>query len=319
VLKAGVEVRVELSLIRLVAPVEVRVGNETYSVRYIVLGRLPVPEAASTGKAELVVRVNGTAGDQSFYNETVFEITVLNHWTVESTRLKAHLILSRTEALLLAAQALGIDVSREVEEFSMIRSSIEEADDMLFIREEVEEAVSVYEDSIRELERLASTIVTKLSGVAVALDELATRVSALEASVQVIDESLREAASKLEELSRDVSTSLETVREGLTSYGETLAELSRSVSDAIATLASQVNTLSEAVSKLSSDTNSALETLANSINELNAKVDAVASNQQVIASIVSATQNALLAVAVILLITSVISVIALKRLLKPSS
>ncbi len=313
VLEAGVRVEVDLALVRLMAPVEVTVDNETYSVRYIVIGRLPVPVAASVGKARLVVTVNGTADGVSFYNETEFEITVLNHQPVEDARFRAYLALERARSILLSAQALGVDVTEEVEQLSRAEALLAEADDMLFVRGMVEEAVAAYREAGAQLDRVASSVLVKMAEVATRLSELGRRVGALEAELAALREAVQDAASKLEELSLEVRDSLETLREAVVRYGDTLERFSQAVNDAITTLAGQVSAVSESVSRLSDDASAAIDALARSVADLNSKVDRVAEAQRGLASLVDSLQTAVLVVAAVLVLVALINLVALRR------
>ncbi len=313
-LNAGVKVEVELPLVRLAAPVEVTVGNETYTTRYIALAKVPVPAAVSVGIAKLTVTVEGSVGNETFSKTETYDIRVLNQRPVEDARFTAYLALERAMSLLYTAQALGIDVSEEAQAVTEAENALRMADDNLFVREMVEDALKTYEDVSASLERTISSIVVKLSGFAAEMEELATRIRAIEKSVSALEESTKSLASELETLSRDIGESLNTLREGLANYGSTLSRLSKSVNDAITSLAVQVNTLSDTVSKLSSDTNKAFDNLAKSISEIDSKVNRIAESQQALVSTMGALQNSILAVAVILLIIAAIYMIVFKRM-----
>jgi methyl-accepting chemotaxis protein len=312
-LNAGITVKADLGVVRLSAPTEVQVGNKTYSVRYIAIGRLFVPESAAVGKAILEVKVNGTAGDQTIYNETTFEITILNHIPVEAARFSSYLALSRAQALLQAAQALGVDVGAEAEKVSEVAQQLATADDALFVRGEVEEALSTYEAASSELDALSSAIVAKLSTVAGQLSSLATDMASIDSRVASLEESVSTLASAFESFSAETRDALSSLTDALSGYAQALQQFSDATSSTLTTLSSQLSSLSNSVETLSSNTNKAISSLSEAVSSLSSKVDTLYESQKGFADAIGSLQTAMMVIAVVLIVMAIATIFSLRR------
>ena len=314
-LNAGVVVKAELDTVRLAAPTEVQVGNETYSIRYIAIGRIFVPESATVGRAVLEVVVNGTAGDYEIFNETTFEITILNHVPIELARFNSYLALTRVKALLQAAQALGIDVGAEAEKTSALEQELATADDALFVRGEVETALSTYESVASELDALASSIITKLSAIAGQLSSLATDVSALGGRISSLEDSVSSLATAFETFSAETRDALDSLTGALQSYAEAIQKFSEATSSTLVGLSNQVSSLSSSIDTLSKNTDKAINSLSGAVSSLNSKVDSLYETQKNIAGAIGSLQTAMIVVVVVLLVVAVVTTFTLKRAL----
>ncbi|MET1129178.1 MAG: hypothetical protein ABWW70_07670 [Thermoproteota archaeon] len=312
-LNAGITVKADLGVVRLSAPTEVQVGNKTYSVRYIAIGRLFVPESAAVGKAILEIKVNGTAGDQTIYNETTFEITILNHIPVEAARFSSYLALSRAQALLQAAQALGVNVGAEAERVSEVAQRLATADDALFVRGEVEEALSTYEAASSELDALSSAIVAKLSAVAGQLSSLAADTASIESRVASLEESISTLASAFESFSAETRDALSSLTDALSGYAQALQQFSDATSSTLTTLSSQLSSLSNSVETLSSNTNKAISSLSEAVSSLSSKVDTLYESQKGFADAIGSLQTAMMVIAVVLIVMALATIFSLRR------
>ncbi|MEM1526498.1 MAG: hypothetical protein QW775_06605 [Ignisphaera sp.] len=243
-LTAGLQITVDLSLVELQEATTVTVGNVTYSVKYIVLGRVMIPNAVYPGTATLAIEVSGRVGTTTFSNSTTYRITILGSRFVEEERMSAFRALERVSTIVSIATAIGVDTSNLIKALDEIESMIKEADDKLLTLGAVEEANEMYKKAKLKTEEVYSTVMIGLM-----------------------------------ETSSEYTNKLNGLLDYTNKLSLALVQYSNITNDAIESLVNNINKLAKQQEDSSKNINNALNSISNSLQSLNNKVDSVAKNQ----------------------------------------
>ena len=143
-LSAGIEITLPLTLVTLISPTTVVVGDKTYTVQYLVIGRVTVPESAYTGKGTLRVEVSGRAAGRDFSFTRTITLEIADHRPVLAAKTETYAAIERVRAVVSLASALGVDVTGFVKELRGLEEEYSLATERLELYGEVEEALRLY-------------------------------------------------------------------------------------------------------------------------------------------------------------------------------
>lgn len=279
-LMAGLQIIVNLSLVELQEATTITVGNVPYRIKYIILGRVMIPQAVYPGAATLRVEVSGRVGADTFSNSTTYRITILSSRFVEEERMSAYRALERINTIVSIATALGVDTSNVAKALSEIEAMIKEADEKLLTLGEVDEANQMYTNAKLKTEEVYSALMIGLTSVSSKLDGVISNVNALSEKVS------------------EHSNKLDGVLDYVNKLSFALAQYSSTTNDAIESLVDNVNKLAKQQEDSSKNINTALNSISNTLQSLNDKVDNMAKNQDNIVSAFNGLQMAVLVLGV---------------------
>jgi methyl-accepting chemotaxis protein len=254
-LSAGIEITLPLTLVTLMSPTTVVVGNKTYTVQYLVIGRVTVPESAYTGKGTLKVEVSGRAAGRDFSFTRTITLEIADHRPVLAAKTETYAAIERVRAVVSLASALGVDVTGFVKELRGLEEEYSLATERLEVYGEVEEALKLYKDIASRLSYIEAGVVASL----------ASRYSALVAKVDTIDASLKQTMKAVEDLSKSLASSVADLQKAI-------SDTSKASLNAVATLATQLADYSKKV-------DSSLAALATSVDQA---IKALAGRYQVL-------------------------------------
>jgi len=316
-LSAGIELTLPLALIELYTPTTVVVGGVEYTVGYLVIGRITVPEAAYTGKGTLKIEISGRAAGKDFSFTRTITLEIADHRPVLAAKTETYAAIERVKAIVSLASALGVDVSGLVKELKGIEEEYSLATERLEVYGEVEEALSLYKD-----------ITAKLGYVeASAIASLATRYGALVTKVDTIDASLKQTMKAVEDLSKSLATSVADLQKAISDTSKAsldavaalatqLADYTKKVDKSLETLATSVD---QAIKALAADTKSsterALGDLASRVRTLDENLVKLSRSQEELASRVSEVANTL-QISLVVTALLILAAIAAMRLMK---
>lgn len=293
-LTAGLQIIVNLSLVELTDPTTITIGNITYSIRYIVLGRVMIPQAVYPGVATLRVEISGRVGADTFSNTTTYRITILSSRFVEEERMSAYRSLERVNTIVSIASALGVDTANAIKTLSDIEAMIKEADDRLLTLGEVDEANEIYKNAKQKIDEVYSSVMLGLSLVS---RELSRKLDNVINNVDSLSTTVAEQTNKLDGAIDYVNK-----------LSLALAQYSSTTNDAIKSLADYVNKLAKQQDDSSKNINAVLNSISNNVQSLNNKVDNLAKNQDNIVNAFNSLQIAItimgIAVVIAIAITS---------------
>lgn len=233
---AGVVITINLSVVDLYSPATIRVGNVTYSVTRIAIGRIPIPESASAGKALLEVEIVG----ENFKNVTRETLTILDHRPVNNLRNNVYLRLERVRTLVLIASSLGVDVTELSKSLTELEAKVEDATNSLELLGEVDKAVEAYNYVLSELSKLESRA---LAEIAIANTKTQESILAVARGLQeyglVVNKSINLLATDFnnklktlsDKVSADTTASLQALAKSISELDTNLAKLSKSQTD----------------------------------------------------------------------------------------
>ncbi len=233
---AGVVITTNLSVVDLYSPTTIQVGNVTYSVTRIAIGRVPIPESASTGKALLEVEIVG----KDFRNATRVTLTILDHRPVNNLRNNVYLKLERVKTLVLIAGSLGVNVTELSKSLSELEAKVEDATNSLELLGEVDKAVETYNYVLTKLSEIESKTLAELAitnartqesiiAVAKGLQEYSLVVSK---SIDLLSTDFNNKLKALsDKISADTTTSLQTLAKSVSELDANLAKLSQNQAD----------------------------------------------------------------------------------------
>jgi len=327
-LMAGLTITLNLTFIALQDIESITVKGVTYNVKYIVLGRIMVPEAVYPGSAMLRVEVVGTAGTMQFSNSTTFRITVMSSKFVEEDRMNAYRAYERVSILTFIASAQGVDVSKAMDTLSQLESMLKDADSKLMVMGEVKEASDLYKSVVSKAEELSSALLLELVRVSretsSALNNLNTKLDNVETYVKNVESALTrysdETSKAISTLSdnlnalakqqEDTAKRLDGVIDYVNNLGSALSQYSSETNKVIESLSKDLNALAKQQEDTAKSLNAAVNTLSGSISTLNNKVGDLAQLQNKLVSMMNNLQISIVVLGVAILIA--IAIIALR-------
>ncbi|MEM1646659.1 MAG: hypothetical protein QXL96_12585 [Ignisphaera sp.] len=275
---AGLQIVVNLSLVELAEPTTITIGNITYNIRYIVLGRVMIPHAVYPGVATLRVEVSGRVGADAFSNTTTYRITILSSRFVEEERMDVYRLLERVNTVVSIASALGVDTTNAIKTLGDIEAMIKEADSRLLTLGEVDEANEIYKNAKHKIDEVYSLVMLGLSSVS---RELSRKLDSVINNVDSLSATVAEQINKLD---------------GVVDYTNklslALAQYSSTTNDAIKSLSDYVSKLAKQQEDSSKNINNVLNEISNSIQSLNNKVDSMAKNHNDVVNALNSLQLA---------------------------
>ena len=319
VLKSGLETSLDLALTRLRPPTEITVGNKTYKVGYLLLGRLIVPQGMLPGKASLKIEVKGTfkKGEGEPYKLSYTKevaVTIVDSRPVIDKRMEAYIKLERARTAVELAGAAGADVTGLSDRIAELEEALATADSNLYVKGLVEDALKTYDTVIEEAESVAVHAALALIAAAKErdsrLDAINASVSALEARIKALEDAVSKTAKAVEEVSGNVAElakSIEKTNKNVASVAKVLSEYSKTVNDYTAKINKAIEELDKKISKVADDTSKALESMGSQLEKV-AKEAASG-----VAGPLGAIQGALVALAVIMLLGFAVLGIGLRR------
>ncbi len=316
-LTAGITMTLSMPLVELYTPTTVRIGDVDYTVKYLAIARVLIPEAAYTGKGALIIEVVGRAAGVDFTFTRDITLEIADHRPIIATITEAQAALERVRAVVTLASALGVDTAGYIKELSSIENTMGSARERLEIYGEVDEALLMYRAVVASLSSLEARVVSSL----------AVRYGALESRVTSLEASLTQTIKSLEDLSKTLATSIAQLEKGV-------EEVSKKSMDAISALAKQLEDYSKKVDQsLSSfavsvddalksiaeatkkSTESSLNDLAGKIKTLDENVAKLADSQKELALRVSDISNSI-QIGLIVVALMLLASIAVIRFLK---
>lgn len=249
VLTAGISLTIPMSLVSLYTPTTVTIGGEEYTVGYLLMARVFVPESAYTGKGSLKVEIEGKAAGQSFTFTKTVDLEIADHRPVDAAKAEALVALGQVRAVVTLASALGVDVSGFTKELSTIESSVSEATTRLEVYGEVDEAMDMYRAATASLATLQAKVISAL----------AVRYGSLESKVSSMNASLTQTIKSVEDLSKNLATSVKQLEDAI-------EKSSKASMDAVAAIATQLQDytkkVDQSISALATSVDQAMKSLA---------------------------------------------------------
>ncbi|MEM4921686.1 MAG: hypothetical protein QXU65_01630 [Sulfolobales archaeon] len=316
-LTAGITMTLPMALVELYAPTTVTIDGVDYTVKYLTIVRITIPEAAYTGKGTLRIEIAGRAAGVDFTFTRDITLEIVDHRPILATITEAQAALERVRAVVILASALGVDTAGYVKELSSIEDAVRSARERLEIYGEVDEALLMYRDAIASLYSLEASVVSAL----------AMKYGALESRVTLLEASLTQTIKSLEDLSKDLASSIAQLEESIgevskwsadavSALAKQLEDYSRKVDLSLSSFAASVDdalrSMAEATKK---STESSLNDLAGKIRTLDENVAKLASSQRELALKVSDISNTV-QIGLIVVALMLLASIAVIRFLK---
>jgi len=250
VLTAGISLTIPMSLVSLYTPTTLTIEGKEYTVKYLLMARVFVPESAYTGKGTLKVEIEGKAAGQSFTFTKTVDLEIADHRPVDAAKAEALVALGQVRAVVTLASALGVDVSGFTKELSTIESSVSEATTRLEVYGEVDEAMDMYRAATASLATLQAKVISAL----------AVRYGSLESKVSSMNASLTQTIKSVEDLSKNLATSVKQLEDAI-------EKSSKASMDAVAAIATQLQDytkkVDQSISALATSVDQAMKSLAN--------------------------------------------------------
>jgi len=316
-LTAGLSMTIPMSLVALYTPTTVTIGGVDYTVAYLLIARVFIPESAYTGKGTLKIEIVGRAAGKDFTFTRTIDLSIADHRPVDATRAEALVALGQVRAIITLASALGVDVSGFTKELSAIETLIGDATERLEIYGEVDEALEMYKAATASLATLQAKVVSAL----------AVRYGSLESKVASLDTSLAQTIKSVEELSKSLATSVKDLEgaieksskasmDAIAAVATQLQDYTKKVDASISALATSVD---QAIKSLADATKSSTETalgdLASKVKTLDENVAKLSQAQEDLARRVSDIANTL-QISLIVVALMLLASVAVVRLLK---
>ncbi|MEM4866882.1 MAG: hypothetical protein QXZ60_04395, partial [Sulfolobales archaeon] len=316
-LTAGITMTLPMALVELYAPTTVTIDGVDYTVKYLTIVRITIPEAAYTGKGILRIEIAGRAAGVDFTFTRDITLEIVDHRPILATITEAQAALERVRAVVILASALGVDTAGYVKELSSIEDAVRSARERLEIYGEVDEALLMYRDAIASLYSLEASVVSAL----------AMKYGALESRVTLLEASLTQTIKSLEDLSKDLASSIAQLEKSIgevskwsadavSALAKQLEDYSRKVDLSLSSFAASVDdalrSMAEATKK---STESSLNDLAGKIRTLDENVAKLASSQRELALKVSDISNTV-QIGLIVVALMLLASIAVIRFLK---
>ena len=316
-LTAGITMTLPMSLLSLYTPTTIVVDGVEYTIGYLLVARVFVPESAYTGRGTLKIEIEGKAAGVSFTYTKDIALEIADHRPVVATKTEVQAALERVRAVITLASALGVDVTKFSEELSAVENSVATATERLELYGEVDEAISLYREALSSLASIEAR----------AVSALATRYGGLESKVSALDASLAQTVKAVEDLSKSVAASVSQLEKSIgdvakasmdavAALAKQLEDYSKKVDQSLATLATSVDQAIKSVAEdAKKSTERALGDLAGRIKTLDENVVKLSEAQETLAGRVSDIANTL-QISLIVVALMLLASIAVVRLLR---
>ncbi|MEM4490909.1 MAG: hypothetical protein QXR49_00290 [Sulfolobales archaeon] len=306
-LTAGITMTLSMPLVELYTPTTVTIDGVDYTVKYLAIARVFIPEAVYTGKGTLRIEITGRAAGVDFTFTRDITLEIADHRPILATVTEAQAALERVRAVVTLASALGVDTAGYVKELSSIEDTLRSAKDRLEVYGEVDEALLMYRDAIASLYSLEASVVSAL---AVKYGALESRVASLEASLTQTIEGLEDLskalASSIAQLEKSIEEVSKSSMNAVSALAKQLEDYSKKVDQSLASFAVSVDSALKSIADATiKSTESSLNDLAGKIKTLDENVAKLADSQRELAlkvfDISNTVQIGLIVVALMLL------------------
>lgn len=262
VLISGIQVSLPMAYVVPASPVTITVGNVSYSIRDILIVRLPIPSAALTGRATINVSyvISAVVGGNrtTIPGSASLSITILDQSPVERARLDALVQLWGARNILSIAEVLiGSPLEDQRAALNSLERVLSDADTSLFVEGDVDSALAKYSQVIAGARETASQILARVQLLQVQRSQaIEANLSAQAARISAIEESLRRAAASIGNLSS-----------GLAALATAFANYSTTVNNYLSTLDRNIVDTNRKIDALASDVNRALNETSTRISQ----------------------------------------------------
>ncbi|MEM4543377.1 MAG: hypothetical protein QW583_05995 [Sulfolobales archaeon] len=316
-LTAGITMTLSMPLVELYTPTTVTIDGVDYTVKYLAIARVFIPEAAYTGKGTLRIEITGRAAGVDFTFTRDITLEIADHRPILATVTEAQAALERVRAVVTLASALGVDTAGYVKELSSIEDTLRSAKDRLEVYGEVDEALLMYRDAIASLYSLEASVVSAL---AVKYGALESRVASLEASLTQTIEGLEDLskalASSIAQLEKSIEEVSKSSMNAVSALAKQLEDYSKKVDQSLASFAVSVDSALKSIADATiKSTESSLNDLAGKIKTLDENVAKLADSQRELALKVSDISNTV-QIGLIVVALMLLASIAVIRFLK---
>ncbi|MEM1892020.1 MAG: hypothetical protein QXV95_00265 [Sulfolobales archaeon] len=316
-LTAGITMTLSMPLVELYTPTTVTIDGVDYTVKYLAIVRVFIPEAVYTGKGTLRIEITGRAAGVDFTFTRDITLEIADHRPILATVTEAQAALERVRAVVTLASALGVDTAGYVKELSSIEDTLRSAKDRLEVYGEVDEALLMYRDAVASLYSLEASVVSAL---AVKYGALESRVASLEASLTQTIEGLEDLskalASSIAQLEKSIEEVSKSSMNAVSALAKQLEDYSKKVDQSLASFAVSVDSALKSIADATiKSTESSLNDLADKIKTLDENVAKLADSQRELALKVSDISNTV-QIGLIVVALMLLASIAVIRFLK---
>jgi hypothetical protein len=294
-LSAGIATTTPLAWVRPVSPVTKVVGNVSYSISNLLTARIQIPYGAVAGRGELVISISLVAriGNATYTPSYVFRlpISILDHTPVERTRAEAQVRLENARTVVSLLEAVGgVSMPDLKASLDNLSARFDRADVLLYEEGEIDRALSIYGDVIRDSAGIVS------QAIALFLSKQRESSLALEARLSRIEANVSSSMARITALERSVETAAEAIRTSEASI--------RSLASALANYSNAINNYLSTLDKSIVDTNRKIDNLAQTFNMAIGDVSTDINNRlNNLSSALSQVQLAIVIVAIMMLIS----------------
>ncbi len=288
-LSAGIATTTPLAWVVPASPVTKVVGNVSYSISDLLTARIQVPYGAVAGRGELVISISLVArvGNTTYTPSYVFRlpITILDHTPVERTRAEAQVRLENVRTIISILEAVGgVSMPDLKASLDNLSARFDRADVFLYEEGEVDRALSIYGDVIRDSAGIVSNAIalflskqresslaleTRLSGIEANISSSMARITALERSVASAAEAIRTNEASI----RNLASALANYSNTINNY---LSTLDKSIVDTNNKIDSLAQTLNMAIGNMSTSINNGLNNLSSALSQVQLAIVVVA-------------------------------------------
>lgn len=316
-LTAGITMTLSMPLVELYTPTTVTIDGVDYTVKYLAIARVFIPEAAYTGKGTLRIEITGRAAGVDFTFTRDVTLEIADHRPILATVTEAQAALERVRAVVTLASALGVDTAGYVKELSSIEDTLRSAKDRLEVYGEVDEALLMYRDAVASLYSLEASVVSAL---AVKYGALESRVASLEASltqtIKGLEDLSKALASSIAQLEKSIEEVSKSSMNAVSALAKQLEDYSKKVDQSLASFAVSVDSALKSIADATiKSTESSLNDLAGKIKTLDENVAKLADSQRELALKVSDISNTV-QIGLIVVALMLLASIAVIRFLK---
>ncbi|MEM0284760.1 MAG: hypothetical protein QXU85_03905 [Sulfolobales archaeon] len=316
-LTAGITMTLSMPLVELYTPTTVTIDGVNYTVKYLAIARVFIPEAVYTGKGTLRIEITGRAAGVDFTFTRDITLEIADHRPILATVTEAQAALERVRAVVTLASALGVDTAGYVKELSSIEDTLRSAKDRLEVYGEVDEALLMYRDAVASLYSLEASVVSAL---AVKYGALESRVASLEASltqtIKGLEDLSKALASSIAQLEKSIEEVSKSSMNAVSALAKQLEDYSKKVDQSLASFAVSVDSALKSIADATKkSTESSLNDLAGKIKTLDENVAKLADSQRELALKVSDISNTV-QIGLIVVALMLLASIAVIRFLK---
>jgi hypothetical protein len=288
-LSAGIATTTPLAWVRPISPVIKVVGNVSYSISNLLTARIQIPYGAVAGRGELVISISLVArvGNATYTPSYVFRfpISILDHTPVERTRAEAQVRLENARTVVSLLEAVGgvsmPDLKASLDDLS---ARFDRADVLLYEEGEVDRALSIYGDVIRDSAGIVSQAIvlflSKQRESSLALEERLSRIEANVSSSMARITALERSVESAAEAIRTSEASIRSLASALANYSNVindyLSTLDKSIVDTNGKIDNLAQTFNMAIGDMSTNINNRLDNLSSALSQVQLAIVIVA-------------------------------------------